>query len=86
VPLTQDEITAIGSDVIRRFPHHALALVGVVASEGGSERVELMVTINGCHDERCHLVLNLSRQDRAALEDELRQTLEAALRTHTSPQ
>jgi hypothetical protein len=41
-----------------------------------------MVTITGCHATPCQLILNLSRQNRDALERELRRALEAALETH----
>jgi hypothetical protein len=83
VPLAHDEITAISSEVIRGYPRQPLEFVGVIASDGGSGRVEVLVTIKGCHDEPCQLVLNLSRRNRAALENELRHTLEVALRAHT---
>jgi hypothetical protein len=83
--LTQDEITVISLDVVRQYSK-ALDFVGVMASEGGSGRVEIMVTIQGCHEQPCQLILNLSRADRVALQDELRQKLEAALRTHGIPQ
>jgi hypothetical protein len=66
-----------------RLPAQPLEFVGVIASDGGSGRVEVLVTIKGCHDEPCQLVLNLSRRNRAALENELRHTLEVALRAHT---
>jgi hypothetical protein len=81
MPLAHDEITAISLDVIRRHPQ-PLDFVGVMASEGGSGRVELMVTVRGCHEEPCRLVLNLSRGTREALEAELRGKLEILLREH----
>jgi hypothetical protein len=69
-------------DVIRQ--HAApLELIGLMASEGGSERVEIMVTVKGCHAEPCRLLLNLSRADRDTLEAELRKALQDALHTHT---
>jgi hypothetical protein len=75
MPLAQ-EITAISLDVIRE--HAAtLELVSPVASDGGSERVEIMVTAKGNHAELCRLVLNPSRADRETLEADLRQTLHA---------
>jgi len=83
--LTHDEISAISLDVVRQYSN-ALDFVSVMASEGGSGRVEVMVTIQGCHDQPCQLILNLSRADRVALQDDLRQKLEAALRTHGIPQ
>jgi hypothetical protein len=82
VPLGHDEIRTISEEVIRRFPRQPVEFVGVMASEGGSGRVEVMVTITGCHATPCQLILNLSRQNRDALERELRRALEAALETH----
>jgi len=82
MPLAHDEIAAISGDVIRRYPSGPFEFVGVMASEGGSGRVEVMVTIKGCHNEPCRLLLNLSRANRAALEDELRRKLHEQLRSH----
>jgi hypothetical protein len=70
MPLPHDEIAAISADVIRQYGE-PLKFVGIMASEGGSNRVELMVTIRGCHDEPCRFLLNLSRGDRATLASEL---------------
>jgi hypothetical protein len=81
MPLNSDEIAAIARDVIRTS-HHRLDLVGVTAVEGGSDRVELMITVRGCHAEPCRLLLNLSRGTRADLEADLRRKLETVLRTH----
>jgi hypothetical protein len=55
VPLAHDEITAISSEVIQSYPNEPFEFVGVMASEGGSGRVEVMVTIKGCHKEPCRL-------------------------------
>jgi hypothetical protein len=82
MPLAQDEIVAISLDVIRDHPR-PLELVGVMASEGGSNRVEIMVTVKGCHDDPSRLLLNLSRGDRSSLEAELRLKLQELLRTHS---
>jgi hypothetical protein len=84
MPLAQEQITGIAQEVIRTYPR-PLELVGVMASEGGSNRVEIMVTVKGCHDAPCRLMLNLSRGDRAALESELRRKLQELLRSHTVP-
>jgi hypothetical protein len=81
MPLAQDEITTISLDVIRQHAAH-LELVGLMASEGGSDRVEIMVTVKGCHAEPCRLLLNLSRADKETLEAELRSALREALVTH----
>lgn len=82
--LAHAEITLISSEVIRRYPHQGLAFVGVMSFEGGSGRAEVMVTIRGCHYNTCDLILNLSRQDRATLEEEFRQKLNDALLEHTT--
>jgi hypothetical protein len=82
MPLSQDEIAVISRDVVRSFPR-ALDLIGVTASDGGSNRVEIMVTVKGCHDQPCRLLLNLSRGDRKSLESELRRKLQDQLRTHS---
>jgi hypothetical protein len=50
-----------------------------MASEGGSNRVEVMVTVKACDDDPCRFVLNLSRGDRSSLEAELRLKLQRLL-------
>jgi hypothetical protein len=84
MPLDHDQIFAISRDVIQRYPQ-PLEFVGVMAAEGGSNRVEIMVTVRGCHQEPCRLLLNLSRQNQSSLQTELRRTLQASLRAHVPP-
>lgn len=84
MPLDQEAIASVSLEVIQQHPR-PLELIGVMASEGGSDRVEIMVTVKGCHDAPCRLVLNLSRGNREALQTELRQRLHEALRTHALP-
>jgi hypothetical protein len=84
MPLTHDEIVVISQDVIRRYPR-PLEFAGVMASEGGTDRVEVMVTISGCYDLPCRFILNLSRGDAPTLAAELRRKLEEWLRSHTTP-
>ena len=79
--LSQEEIATITRDVLQQYAQ-PLELVGLMASEGGSGRVELMITIAGCHDAPCRLLLNLSRASKAELENELRDTLQEQLRAH----
>jgi hypothetical protein len=50
-----------------------------MASEGGSNRVEVMVTVRWCDDDPFRFVLNLSRGDRSSLEAELRLKLQRLL-------
>ena len=84
MPLDHDQIVAISRDVIQRFPQ-PLEFVGVMATEGGSNRVEIMVTVRGCHQEPCRLLLNLSRQNQPSLQTELRRKLRASLLAHVRP-
>jgi hypothetical protein len=84
MPLSHDEIRTISIETIARYPDRQFEFVGVMAAEGGSGRIEVMVTITGCHATPCQLMLNLSRQSRDALERELRGALEAALKAHTA--
>ena len=80
--LTLDEVSAISRAVVE--DHRAdLEVVRVAAAEGGVGRVELLVTISGCHREPCMLMLNLTRLERATLEGELRAKLREALAAHT---
>lgn len=59
-----------------------LDLVSVASTEAGSGRVELLITVAGCHREPCRLLLNVTRADPAAFERELRSKLAQALTAH----
>jgi hypothetical protein len=80
--LHADEVTAISRAVAREYDG-ALEVLGVASSEGGTGRVELLVTIAGCHREPCVLMLNLTRTEHAAFETELRSKFREALAAHT---
>ena len=80
--LTHEEITAVILDVLRRS-ELPVKLVGF-SSKGGTDRIEILVTIKGCHESPCQLLLNLSRGSREALEAELRRKLQDQLRAHAS--
>jgi hypothetical protein len=80
--LTHEEITAVILDVLRRS-ELPVELVGF-SSKGGTDRIEILVTIKGCHESPCQLLLNLSRGSREALEAELRRKLQDQLRAHAS--
>ncbi len=60
----------------------AVEVVAVASNSGGTDRIELLLTIVGCHAEPCRLVLNLDRADQADFEASLREKLHTALRTH----
>jgi hypothetical protein len=61
-----------------------IEVLGVVSTEGGSDRVEVLITIAGCHTDSCRLVINLSRAEESELKAQLRTKLREALRHHTS--
>jgi hypothetical protein len=71
--LNRDETTAAVLDVLQRAPLH-VDLLGV-SSRGRSNRVEVMVAIEGRGDDHRRRLLNLTRNDRAALMAELQRKL-----------
>jgi hypothetical protein len=56
----------------------------VASTAGESSRVEVFVTVRGCHQEPCVLMVNLTRQGHQAFERDLREKLRRALVTHTT--
>ena len=80
VPL--NAITAICRSVVAQQAPSSVEVLGVVSSDGDSERVEVLVTIAGCHPEPCLFALNLTRTSEAELEKELRFQLREALQAH----
>lgn len=82
--LNPDELTKISRRVAREYDG-ALEVVSVAATEGGSGRVELLVTISGCHRDPCVLMLNLSRADPQTFEAEMRSKFGEAVAAHRSP-
>jgi hypothetical protein len=79
--LSIDSISAISQSVAREHSD-VLRVVGVTTTDGGSDRAEVLVTIEGCHREPCRFIVNVTRADREALEDELSVKLGDALRKH----
>ena len=61
----------------------ALRVAAVTATEGGTDRAEILLTIEGCHAGPCQVMVNVTRSDRSACEQELRAKLHAALSKHT---
>ena len=59
-----------------------LTLMGLMSSGEGQERVELLVTIAGCHESPCTLLLNVGRTDSVAFADELRQIMRDTFDAH----
>jgi hypothetical protein len=60
----------------------SIEVVALASNDGGTGRIELLLTIAGCHIEPCRLLLNLDRADQATFEAALRDKLRTALRTH----
>ena len=59
-------------------------VIAVTATEGGTDRVEVFLTIGGCHREPCQFVVNVTRADRSRFEREFRGKLTDALQKHAS--
>ena len=76
-------VAAIGREVAARV-NQRLSVVSVTTTEGGSDRVELLVTVSGCHAEPCMHLINVSRAAPEMLEREVREKLEDALTSHSS--
>ena len=82
--LKPDEVTKISRAVARDYDG-ALEVIGVASTEGGTGRVELLITISGCHRDPCVLMLNLTRAEPVAFERELRSKFREALAAHAAP-
>jgi len=80
--LSIDTVTALSRDVAAEYDSR-LEVIGVASTAGESSRVEVFVTVRGCHHEPCVLMVNLTRQGHEAFERDLRQQLRRALTQHT---
>jgi hypothetical protein len=78
--LKLDEITQIAREVASQ--HTPPLEVMAVSSDGGSERVELLITIQGCHSEPCRFVVGLSRTDAGEMEELIRTKFREILAAH----
>jgi hypothetical protein len=76
-----DEVTSISRDVASQLDQR-LKVVSVSTTEGGGDRVEVLVTVAGCHQEPCLHLLNVSRVGTEALEEQIRATLQRSLKAH----
>jgi hypothetical protein len=79
--LNLEEVTRISHAIAREYDGQ-FEVTGVAANDGGTDHVELLVTIKGCHHDPCVLMLNLTRVDSESMERELRASLREALATH----
>jgi hypothetical protein len=53
--------------------------VTIASADAESARVELLFALKGCPVEPCHILINLSRDEPKALEEQLRMKLTEAL-------
>ena len=81
--LSIDTVTALSRDVAAEYDSR-LEVIGVASTAGESSRVEVFVTVRGCHQEPCVLMVNLTRHGHQAFERDLREKLRRALLTHTT--
>lgn len=78
-----EQVTAISRSVVLEH-RSGLEVSGVTFSDGGTDRVEIIVTIDGCHDGSCRFVVNVTRSGGQDFEREFRAKLSAALLKHTA--
>ena len=81
--VTLDTVTAISKSVAAEHDR-TLRVDGVTFSDGGTERVEVLVAIAGCHAGQCRFAVNVTRSDDTAFERDLRAKLSEVLRRHRS--
>ena len=79
--LNLELVTLISRQVARNLDER-IDVVSVASTDGGSERVELLLTLANCHQEPCVIMVNVPRSDISSLERELRQKLHEALTAH----
>jgi hypothetical protein len=80
--LSIDAVTELSRDVAAESDSR-LEVIGVASTAGESSRVEVFVTVRGCHQEPCVLMVNLTRQGHQAFEHDLRESLHRALAEHS---
>jgi hypothetical protein len=82
--LTIDSITTMSRAVAADYDPR-LHVMGVVSTDGESGRVELLLTIEGCHTDPCVIMVNVTRLGQAAFERDLREKFRDALASHLVP-
>jgi hypothetical protein len=78
MPLSLSEVTRIATDVVRA-ERPDLEVVSATTAEGGSAYTEVMMTIRGCREEPCRIVIGA---DRSNGEPALRTEIATRLREH----
>jgi hypothetical protein len=83
VRLSGDQVTEVARGIAQDFGS-SVDVTSVVAGDGGSDHVELLLTVSGCHPEPCMVVVNIPRES-SELDAELVATIQAALAAHIQP-
>lgn len=78
MPLNLSDVKRIASDVVRT-ERPDLEVVSATTAEGGSAYTEVTMTIRGCRQEPCRIVVGA---DRSGSEPALRSAIAARLREH----
>jgi len=81
--LSIDAVSELSRGVAAEYDSR-LEVIGVASTAGESSRVEVFVTVRGCHQEPCVVMVNLTRQGHEAFERDLRAQLRRALAVHTA--
>ena len=63
---------------------HGLNVLAVTATEGGTDRVEVLVRIGECPQGPCRFVVNVTRTGSGAFADDFRLKLRDALQKHAA--
>jgi len=79
--LTIKTVTALSTAIAAKYDSR-LRVVGVASTDRENERVELLVTIRGCHREPCMVMLNVTRRGEDAFAEDLREKFHDALVSH----
>ena len=78
-----DDITTLSRQVALERGR-GLSVVAVTKVGDDSDRVEVLVTIGGCHEEPCRFVVNVSRVDGEDFRRDFRAKLTEALDRHAA--
>lgn len=77
-------VTELGTAIAAAYDAR-LNVVGVASTDRENGRVELLVTIRGCHREPCMIMLNVTRRGEDAFAEDLREKFHDALVSHVAP-
>ena len=78
--VTLEGVTAISRQVAAE--QGGWTVEGVTFSDGGSDRVEILVALVGCHEGQCRFSINVTRSDGAEFERDFREKLGDAMQRH----